>query len=71
MLQALRARGQTVELVRVPDATHVIWSSGAPLHRYLQWALLLGWFETHVKGRTAAGETEGAPAAAAVMAHGE
>ena len=48
---ALCARQQTVELIRFPNASHVIASTASPHHRYLQWKLTLDWFETHLKTR--------------------
>jgi dipeptidyl aminopeptidase/acylaminoacyl peptidase len=71
MLQALRARDQTVELVRIPNATHVVWGSGAPMHRYLQWTLLQEWFDRYVKERSAAREAEQVPVRAAEPARAE
>jgi dipeptidyl aminopeptidase/acylaminoacyl peptidase len=50
MLTALRHQGKTVELIRVPGASHVIFAAGAPHHRYLQWIVLKDWFDTYVKG---------------------
>jgi dipeptidyl aminopeptidase/acylaminoacyl peptidase len=50
MLNALRFRGKTVELIRVPGAAHVVFATAAPHHRYLQWVLLKDWFDTYVKG---------------------
>jgi dipeptidyl aminopeptidase/acylaminoacyl peptidase len=51
LFSALCAREQTVELVRFPNASHVIAGTASPLHRYLQWKLTLDWFETHLKTR--------------------
>ncbi|MGH2507227.1 MAG: alpha/beta hydrolase family protein, partial [Ktedonobacteraceae bacterium] len=49
MFAALRARHQTVELIRFPNASHAIASTASPHHRYFQWKLALDWFNTHVK----------------------
>jgi dipeptidyl aminopeptidase/acylaminoacyl peptidase len=46
---ALCARHQTVELIRFPNASHVIAGTASPHHRYFQWKLTLDWFETHIK----------------------
>jgi dipeptidyl aminopeptidase/acylaminoacyl peptidase len=66
MLTALRYQGKTVELIRVPGASHVIFSTAAPHHRYLQWVLLKDWFDTYVKGSTQAEEEPEAEATAPV-----
>ncbi len=52
LFSALCARQQTVELIRFPNASHVIVGTASPHHRYLQWKLTLDWFETHMKTRT-------------------
>jgi dipeptidyl aminopeptidase/acylaminoacyl peptidase len=66
MLSALRFQGKTVDLIRVPGASHVIFATGSPHHRYLQWVLLQDWFDTHVKGGSKATAHGGAePALAA------
>lgn len=49
MFTALRARHQTAELVRFPNASHAIAGTASPLHRYFQWKLALDWFDQHVK----------------------
>ncbi len=46
---ALRARGQVAELIRFPNASHVIVDTASPLHRYFQWKLALDWFEKYLK----------------------
>ncbi|MEO7021818.1 MAG: S9 family peptidase [Ktedonobacteraceae bacterium] len=51
MFAALRARHQTVELIRFPNASHAIAGTASPHHRYFQWKLTLDWFDTHVKAR--------------------
>ncbi len=51
LFSALCARQQTVELIRFPNASHVIASTASPHHRYFQWKLTLDWFETHLKTR--------------------
>ncbi len=51
LFSALCARQQTVELIRFPNASHVIAGTASPHHRYFQWKLTLDWFETHVKAR--------------------
>lgn len=48
---ALSSRQKTVELIRFPNASHVIAGTASPLHRYLQWKLTLDWFETYIKTR--------------------
>lgn len=50
MLNALRMRRQTVELIRVPGASHVIFTTPAPLHRYFERKLTQDWFDTYLKG---------------------
>jgi dipeptidyl aminopeptidase/acylaminoacyl peptidase len=50
MLTALRVLRRTVELVRIPGASHSIVASAAPHHRYLRWLLLLDWLDGYVKG---------------------
>lgn len=50
VLTALRMRRQTVALVRVPGASHVIVASGTPLQRYFQWKLSQDWFDQYLKG---------------------
>jgi hypothetical protein len=62
MLTALRFQGKTVELVRVPEATHVIFATARPHHRYLQWVLLKDWFDRYVQGSAPAEEPEEAAA---------
>src|SRR5918912_243155 len=61
MLTALRVRRQTVKLIRMPGASHVIMATGAPHQRYFERRLTQDWFDTYVKnaGGTAApaGET--------------
>lgn len=52
MLSVLRARRQTVELIRFPSASHIIAASAAPHHRYFQWKLALDWFERYLKGES-------------------
>lgn len=51
LFSALCARQQTVELIRFPNASHVVAGTASPHHRYLQWKLTLDWFETHLKTR--------------------
>ncbi|MDQ2904802.1 MAG: S9 family peptidase [Chloroflexota bacterium] len=51
LFNALCARRQTVELVRFPNASHVIVGTASPHHRYFQWKLALDWFETYLKPR--------------------
>jgi len=51
LFSALCARQQTVELIRFPNASHVIASTASPHHRSFQWKLTLDWFETHLKTR--------------------
>jgi dipeptidyl aminopeptidase/acylaminoacyl peptidase len=51
LFSALCARQQTVELIRFPNASHVIAGTASPHHRYLQWKLTLDWFETYIKTR--------------------
>ncbi|HEU5374636.1 MAG TPA: S9 family peptidase [Ktedonobacteraceae bacterium] len=51
LFSALCVRKQTVELIRFPNASHVIAETASPHHRYLQWKLTLDWFETHLKLR--------------------
>jgi dipeptidyl aminopeptidase/acylaminoacyl peptidase len=53
LFTALCARQQTVELIRFPNASHVIAGTASPLHRYFQWKLTLDWFEQYVKPRGA------------------
>jgi hypothetical protein len=50
MLTALRVRDKTVELIRVPNASHIIFGTAAPHHRYLQCVVRKEWFDTYVKG---------------------
>ncbi len=50
MLSVLRVRRQTVELIRFPNASHLIPGSAAPHHRYFHWKLALDWFERNRKG---------------------
>ncbi len=49
LFSALCARRQTVELIRFPNASHVIVETASPHHRYFQWKLALDWFETYLK----------------------
>jgi dipeptidyl aminopeptidase/acylaminoacyl peptidase len=51
LFTALCARQQTVELIRFPNASHVIASTASPHHRYFQWKLTLDWFEEYLKRR--------------------
>lgn len=51
LFSALRARHQTVELIRFPNASHAIAGTASPLHRYFQWKLALDWFEAYVRTR--------------------
>jgi dipeptidyl aminopeptidase/acylaminoacyl peptidase len=68
MLTALRVLHRTVELIRIPGASHSIVASAAPHHRYLRWQLALDWLDTHVLGRQpqpeGAAETASVPVAA-------
>jgi|SRR5579884_1104140 len=50
MLMALRAQDKTVELIRVPNASHVVFLTGVPRHRYLYWVLGKDWFDRYLKG---------------------
>lgn len=50
MLTALRMLDRTVEMVRIPNASHVLTNSGTPHQRYLRWKLTLDWFDKYVKG---------------------
>jgi dipeptidyl aminopeptidase/acylaminoacyl peptidase len=50
MLTALRIRRQTVELIRVPGASHVVAVSGTPHQRYFQWRLSHEWFDRYLTG---------------------
>ncbi len=50
MLSVLRVRRQIVELIRFPNASHVIACTAAPHHRYFQWKLAQDWFERFLKG---------------------
>jgi len=50
LLSALRYQNKVVELVRVPEASHVVFSTAAPHHRYLQWILLRDWFDRYLMG---------------------
>ncbi len=50
MLTALRMRRQTVELIRVPGASHVIAMSPWPHQGYLQWRLSQEWFDHYLVG---------------------
>lgn len=52
MLAALRAQDKPVELIRVPNASHVVFLTGAPRHRFLQWVLAKDWFDRYLKGET-------------------
>ena len=45
MLTALRVQGKVVEMIRFPDANHIIATSAAPRHRVAQWQLVQAWFE--------------------------
>jgi len=59
LLNTLRVRRQTVELIRFPGCSHVIVSSGTPLQRYLQWKVAIDWFDTYLKpGKQAAPDAE-------------
>ena len=49
LFTALCARQQTVELIRFPNASHVIAGTASLHHRYFQWKLTLDWFEKHIK----------------------
>jgi dipeptidyl aminopeptidase/acylaminoacyl peptidase len=51
MLTALRMRHRTVQLVRIPDASHGILAG--PHQRYIRWQLTLDWFDTYIKGKKA------------------
>jgi dipeptidyl aminopeptidase/acylaminoacyl peptidase len=50
MLTALRVQDKVVELVRVPNASHVVFMTAAPRHRFLQWILATDWFDRYLKG---------------------
>jgi dipeptidyl aminopeptidase/acylaminoacyl peptidase len=58
MLAALRYQNKVVELVRVPEASHVVFATAAPHHRYLQWILLRDWFDSYVKEARETAEPE-------------
>jgi dipeptidyl aminopeptidase/acylaminoacyl peptidase len=45
MLTALRVQGKIVEMIRFPNANHLIATSAAPHHRVEQWELAQAWFE--------------------------
>lgn len=49
LFTALCSRQQTVELIRFPNASHIIAGTASPHHRYFQWKLTLDWFETYMK----------------------
>jgi dipeptidyl aminopeptidase/acylaminoacyl peptidase len=42
---ALVAGGKTVEMLRVPNATHDVMSTAGPLHAYLVHRETIAWFE--------------------------
>ncbi|HEY7125466.1 MAG TPA: S9 family peptidase [Ktedonobacterales bacterium] len=65
MFASLLARGQTVEMIRFPNASHAIAVSASPHHRYFQWKLTLDWFDRYVK------REENAPATVQEEAHEE
>ena len=50
MLTALRVRRQTVELIRVPGASHGIAMSAWPHQGYFQWRLSQEWFDRYLTG---------------------
>lgn len=52
MLTALRVQDKTVELIRVPGASHVVFLTAAPRHRFLQWVLARDWFDRYLKGKS-------------------
>lgn len=49
MLTALRIQGRSAELVRVPNAAHVLTTSATPHQRYLRWKLTLDWLDKYVR----------------------
>jgi hypothetical protein len=57
-------RRQTVELVRIPGASHVIAVDGTPHQRYFQWKLAFDWFDEYVAGKAEAAPTEEEPGVA-------
>jgi hypothetical protein len=63
-------RRQTVELIRLPGASHVIMATGAPHQRYFECRLAQDWFDTYVKhagrAKAPAGETSATVAAPSV-----
>jgi dipeptidyl aminopeptidase/acylaminoacyl peptidase len=59
MLTALRMRRRTVELIRVPGASHAIVLSGTPHQRYFQWRLSQEWFDRRLMGAEPAAAWEG------------
>jgi dipeptidyl aminopeptidase/acylaminoacyl peptidase len=72
MLTALRMRRRTVELIRVPGASHVIAISGTPHQNYFQWRLSHEWFDRYLRGGepAAAPSTQEAASPAMPAAHG-
>jgi dipeptidyl aminopeptidase/acylaminoacyl peptidase len=52
MLTALRVQGKVVEMIRFPNANHLIATSAAPHHRVEQWELAQAWFERWLGRRT-------------------
>jgi dipeptidyl aminopeptidase/acylaminoacyl peptidase len=48
MFAALLARRQIAELIRFPNASHVIAATASPHHRYFQWKLTLDWFDSYI-----------------------
>lgn len=62
MLTALRMLGRTVELVRLPKASHGVLM--APHQRVVRWTLTRDWFDLYVKGQAAPVETRELEAAA-------
>lgn len=51
MLTALRVQNKIVELIRVPNASHMLSLTAAPRHRLLQWVLAKDWFDCYLKGK--------------------
>jgi dipeptidyl aminopeptidase/acylaminoacyl peptidase len=48
MFGALVAQGKTVELIRVPNASHDLLGTAAPLHAYLAQCATIEWFERFI-----------------------
>jgi dipeptidyl aminopeptidase/acylaminoacyl peptidase len=48
MLTALRMLHRTVQLIRIPGASHGVFAS--PHQRYVRWQVTRDWFDTYLKG---------------------